>query len=102
MAKEEIILTIDSRLKKFVEGRIWDGGVISILVKDIDESFHFLDTVKAQDFLNKQTTERFADKSLKKGYFDYVEENPADDTTHRYYIEKLERGEIVSFREEVV
>lgn len=102
MAKDSVKLVMDSRLKKFTEGRIWDGGVFSIRLSDVDETFFFIDQLKAQNFLNEQVTERFADKSLRKGYFDYVEENPAGNTTHRYYIEKLEKGKIVSFREEVV
>lgn len=99
---KEVRLMIDKRLRSIIEGRIWDGGVVSFLVKDVDETFFFVDTVKAQDFLNTQSTERFADKTLRKGYFDFVEEHPAGNTVHRYFIDELKNGKIISFREEVI
>lgn len=94
-------ILIDKRIRRFVEGVLCgeNENTICIILKDIDEAFWFSDELVAQEFLNRQAIERVYDKELRKGYFDYVDEYG---TTHRYYIDKLVRGKITSFREEVV
>lgn len=94
-------IIIDARIKRFVEGCLLgeNNETISILLKDIDETFWFENEVAAQEFLNKQVTERVADKELRKGYFDYIGEHGE---THRYFINEVVRGKIVSFTEEIV
>ena len=44
-------------------------------------------------------TERVGDKELRKGYFDYIDEYG---DTHRYFINEVARGKILSFTEEIV
>lgn len=94
-------ILIDTRIKRFVEGCLLgeNDEAISIHLKDINETFHFENEVMAQDFLNKQITERVADKELRNGYFDYTDEYGE---THRYYINEVVRGNIVSFTEEII
>lgn len=75
-----------------------NDDVMCVRLTDIDEAFWFTDEVKAQEFLNIQAIERVYDKELRKGYFDYVDECGA---THRYHINKLTRGKITSFMEEL-
>ena len=94
-------IIIDARIKRFVEGCLIgeNNEAISILLKDIDETFWFENEVSAQDFLNRQVTERVADKELRKGYFDYIDEYGE---IHRYFINEITRGKIISFTEEVI
>ena len=94
-------IVIDARIKRFVEGCLLgeNNEAISILLKDIDETFWFENEVTAQEFLNRQVTERVADKELRKGYFDYIDEYG---DTHRYFINEITRGKIISFTEEIV
>lgn len=94
-------ILIDARIKRFVEGCLLgeNDETISIQLKDIDETFWFENEISAQEFLSKQVTERVADKELRKGYFDYVDEYGY---THRYFINEVTRGKIISFTEEIV
>ena len=94
-------IVIDTRIKRFVDGCLLgeNNETISILLKDIDETFWFENEVAAQDFLNKQVKERVADKELRQGYFDYIDEHGE---THRYFINEVTRGKIISFIEDVV
>lgn len=94
-------ILIDTRIQRFVEGCLLGENeeTISIRLKDIDETFWFENEVAAQDFTNKQATERVADKELRKGYFDYTDEYGE---THRYFINDVIRGKIISFTEEIV
>ena len=94
-------ILIDKRIQRFIKGELWgeNNDVMCIRLKDIDESFWFSDEVLAQEFLNIQAIERVYDKELRKGYFDYTDECG---TIHRYYINKVERGKITSFKEEVI
>ena len=94
-------ILIDTRIKKFVEGCLLgeNDETISIRLKDIDETFWFENEVTTQEFLTKQVTERVADKELRKGYFDYIDEYGI---IHRYYINKLVKGKINIYNEEIV
>ena len=94
-------LMIDTRIKRFVEGYFLgeNDETIGIYLKDIDETFWLENEILAQDFLNKQVTVRVADNELRKDYFDYVDEHKE---THRYFINKVVRGKIISFTEEIV
>lgn len=94
-------ILIDKRIQRFIVGELWgeNDDIMCIMLKDIEEAFWFVDEVLAQDFLNIQAIERVYDKELRKGYFDYVDEYGA---THRYYINKLVRGKITSFTEEII
>lgn len=93
-------IVIDKRLNRFVRGYILgkNEDVLSIHLDDIDESFYFDDPDVAQDFLNKQSIERFGDKELRKGYFDYIDEH---ETIHRYRITPSSIGKIIGYTEEV-
>lgn len=98
--RSKTVIVMDSRLKKFAEEtNIWKDDVCSIFLKDIDETFWFNTPSELQEFVHVQARERFYDKSMRKGYFDYMNEHGE---THRYHIEELMRGEIKKFREEVV
>lgn len=94
-------ILIDTRIKGFVEGCLFgeNDETISIRLKDIDETFWFENEVAAQEFLTKQVTERVLDKELREGYFDYTDECGE---THRYIINEVRRGKIISFTEEIV
>ena len=94
-------ILIDTRIKRFVEGCLLgeNNETISIHLKDIDETFWFENEVAAQDFLNKQVIERVGEKELRNGYFDYIDEYGE---THRYSINEVVRGKVVSFTEETV
>ena len=94
-------ILIDKRIQRFVEGYLFgeNNEIISIHLKDVDETFWFENEVAAQEFLNKQMTERFGDKELRKGYFDYTNECGE---IHRYSINEVVRGKIISFTEETV
>lgn len=94
-------IIIDTRIQRFVEGCLLgeNENVISIRLNDIDETFWFENEIEAQEFINKQVTERVANKELRKGYFDYNDEYGE---THRYYINEVTRGKIISFTEEIV
>ena len=94
-------ILIDKRIQRFVEGYLLgeNNETISIHLKDVDETFWFENEVVAQEFLNKQATERVGDKELRKGYFDYTNECGE---THRYSINEVVRGKIVSFTEETI
>ena len=94
-------ILIDKRIQRFVEGCLLgeNNETISIHLKDVDETFWFENEVDVQEFLNKQVTERVGDKELRKGYFDYIDEYG---DAHRYSINEVVRGKIVSFTEETV
>lgn len=64
-------ILIDKRIQKYVEGFLYgeNDEVISIHLKDIDETFWFDNEVAAQEFLNKQNVERVGDPELRKGSF---------------------------------
>ena len=93
-------IIIDKKVERFVKGCLLGEheDILSIHLNDIGESFYFDNPVAAQDFLNKQSIERFGDKELRAGYFDYTDEYG---TTHRYDIKSLARGKIISYSEEV-
>lgn len=94
-------IIIDARIKRFVEGCLFgqNNETISIRLNDVDETFWFENEAEAQEFLNKQIAERVADKELRKAYFDYMDECGE---THRYFINEITRGKIISFKEEIV
>lgn len=94
-------ILIDTRIQRFVEGYLLgeNEDIISIHLTDIDETFHFDNEVAAQDFLNRQAIERVGDKELRNGYFDYVDEH---NTIHRYLIDSVSRGKIMSYSEKII
>lgn len=94
-------ILIDKRIQKYVEGFLHgeNDEVISIHLKDIDETFWFDEEVVVQKFLNKQTVERVGDPELRKGSFCY--KNPEGEI-HRYLITVNKKGQIVSYLEEVM
>ena len=96
-----MVIVIDTRIKRFIEGYIVgeNEDIIAIKLNDIGETFWFDDKIKVQEFLNEQVTERIYDKELRKGYFDYVDEYR---TIHRYYINKLVKSKITTYNEEIV
>lgn len=95
-------ILIDKRIEKFIEGCLIreNEEVISIHLKDIDETFHFDNEVAAQDFLNKQAIERVGNPELRTDSFDYTD---VDGLLHRYLLGGVsKKGEIISYLEEVV
>lgn len=95
-------ILIDKRIQKFVEGFLYgeNDEVVSIHLKDIDETFWFDNEVAAQEFLNKQATERVGNPELRTDSFDYTDE---EGVIHRYLLGGVNRkGEIISYLEEVV
>lgn len=88
---------IDTKLKRKVEHlNEWQNDVCSIKFKDLDDVFWFDSKEKLQEFLNVQSVERYYDEELRKGYFDYINEN---NEKLRYYI-KSNRGKLELIREE--
>lgn len=94
-------ILIDNRIQKYIEGCIYEkDNVISIHLKDIDETFWFDSEVAAQEFLNKQAIERVGNLELRKNSFDYMDE---EGLLHRYLLSEVNRkGKIISYSEEVV
>ena len=90
-------IVVDKRLVRFLTLTEWDGGIYSAYLSDIDESFWFSDKALLQEFLNRQSHERFEHPELRKGYFEYTNECGS---RLRYHIKELNRGKIVSFVEE--
>lgn len=96
-----MVILIDNRIQKYIEGFLYgkNDEVVSIYLKDIDETFWFDSEVAAQEFLNKQTIERVGDPELRKNSFCY--KNPEGEI-HRYFIYVNKKGRITSCLEEVV
>lgn len=94
-------ILIDKRIQKYVEGFLHgeNDEIISIYLKDIDETFWFDSEVAAQDFLNEQAIERVRDPELRTDSFCY--KNPEGEI-HRYLITVNKKGQIVSYLEEVM
>lgn len=94
-------ILIDKRIQKFVEGFIHgeNDEVISIHLKDIDETFWFDGEVQTQEFLNKQAIERFGDPELRTDSFYYKD---TEDVLHKYLITVNKKGMITSYMEEIV
>lgn len=94
-------ILIDKRIQKFVEGCFYeeDGKVISIHLKDIDETFWFNSEVDVQNFLNKQTIERVGDPELRTNSFYYID---TEGVLHKYLITVNKKGMITSYMEEIV
>lgn len=94
-------ILIDKRIQKYVEGFLHgeNDEVISIHLKDIDETFWFDSEVAAQEFLNKQAIERVGDSELREKSFDYADE---EDILHKYLISVNKKGMITSYLEEIV
>lgn len=95
-------ILIDKRIQKYIEGFLHgeNNKIISIHLKDIDETFWFDSEMEAQEFLNKQTVERVGDPELRTDSFDYTDE---EGVIHRYLLVGVNRkGKIISYREEIV
>ncbi|MFC0903784.1 hypothetical protein ACFHWD_03650 [Clostridium sp. MT-14] len=88
--KQKIIM--DSRLKKNIESLYkYENECCSVKFKDIDDVFWFNNITGIQEFLNNQAVERYYDKSLRKGYFDYINDHGEK---FRYLINKVFRGRL--------
>lgn len=87
---------IDTRLKRKVEKIYSLQGALTIRFKDIQDAFWFDNETELQEFLNVQVRERYYDKSLRQGFFDYVNEN---NETYRYYVSS-NRGTLTVINEE--
>lgn len=94
-------ILIDRRIQKFVEGCFYeeDGKVISIHLKDIDETFWFDSEMEVQKFLNKQAIERVGDPELRMDSFYYTD---TEGVLHKYLIIVNKKGMITSYMEEIV
>lgn len=94
-------ILIDKRIQKYVKGCLCEeDNIISIHLKDIDETFWFDSKLAAQEFLNKQSIERVGDPELRTGSFDYTDQ---EGILHRYLLSGVNRkGKIISYMEEVV
>ncbi len=87
---------VDTRLKRKIESMNELCGACSIKFKDLIDTFWFDTTDQLQEFLNVQQNERYFDKELRQGYFDYI--NDANETL-RYHI-KSNRGTLEVIKEE--
>lgn len=96
-----MVILIDKRIQKYVEGFLYEENdeVISIHLKDIDETFWFDSDVKAQEFLNKQAIERVGDSELRTESFYYTD---MEKVLHKYSITVNKKGMITSYTEEVI
>lgn len=94
-------IVIDERIQKYIEGFSHgkNNEIISIYMKDIDETFWFDSNIVAQNFLNKQVIERVGDLELRKDLFYYTDPNGE---IHKYMITVNNKGKIISYIEEVV
>lgn len=98
--KSNTAIFMDKRLKRFVRAsEIYKNGVCCIDFNDINETFWFNSEAELQEFVNEQCSERFYDKSLRKGYFDYINDHSE---TSRYYIEEMFRGKIIKFKQIII
>lgn len=96
-------VNIDSRLKsKILElmdlSPDENTPCYCVKFKDLDDAFWFGDKIELQEFLHKQAVERFYEKELRKGYFDYVNEH---NETFRYHV-LAKRGTLTLLNEECV
>ena len=92
-------ILIDKRIQKYVEGCLYEeDNIISIRLKDIDETFWFDSELAAREFLNKQAIERVGDPELRKNSFCYKD---PEKEIHRYLI-TVKKGKIVSYLEELM
>lgn len=93
--KSSMGVVVDRRLVRFIRSLMeWENDVYSVTLSDLDETFWFNSFADLQEFLNKQAVERFYEDELKKGYFEYVNDNGEK---LKYSITKLNRGRIVDF-----
>lgn len=90
-------ILVDSRLKNKIETlHEFKNNCCSVKFTDLQDVFFFNDEYGLQEFLNIQARERFYDKELRKGYFDYKNEY---NETLRYYVES-KRGTLTLINEE--
>ena len=94
-------ILIDKRIQKYVEGFLHgeNDEVISIYLKDIDETFWFDNEVAVQEVLNKQAVERVGVSELRTGSFYYTD---TEKVLHKYSITVNKKGMITSYTEEVI
>lgn len=94
-------ILIDKRIQKYVEGFLYGENeeVISIHLKDIDETFWFDSEVDVQNFLNKQAIERVGSPELRTDSFYYID---TEEVLHKYLITVNKKGMITSYMEENV
>lgn len=91
---------IDSRLKKNIESLYkYENGSCSIKFKDIGDTFWFNNKEELQEFVNNQAVERYYNKSLRKGHFNYINEY---NEKFRYPISNVCRGKLEVQEEFVV
>ena len=88
-------IIIDIKLKNKIEAIEEISGAYVIKFNDLIDAFWFETTEQVQEFLNTQTKERFYDKELRKGYFDYINEYGE---ILRYYVKSL-RGNLELIRD---
>lgn len=96
-----IPVVIDRRLKSKIEtikdlSKDDNNTCYIVKFKDLEDSFYFESRDELQEFLHSQEVERFYDKSLRKGYFDYVNEH---NETMRYHVE-TKRGTFTLLKDE--
>lgn len=92
MRNYDTTVIIDNRLKKNIESLYKYGNEsCSIKFKDISDTFWFNNKEELQEFVNNQEVERYYDKSLRKGFFDYINEY---NEKFRYPINNVYRGKL--------
>ena len=95
------IILVNPRLKNKIETLMdlsQDESCLMVKFKDLEDAFFFSSDAELQEFLRKQEAERFFDRELRKGYFDYTNEN---NETIRYHVES-KRGTLKLLREEFI
>lgn len=97
----KMAILIDKRIQKYVEGFLHgeNDEVISIHLKDIDETFWFDSEVEVEFFLNKQAIERVGDPELRTDSFYYID---TEEVLHKYLITVNKKGMITSYTEDVI
>lgn len=92
-------LSVDRRMRNKIESLMeWENDVCSIMFKDLNDTFWFNSKNDLQEFIRKQEVERFFDKSLRKGYFDYKNEN---NDLIRYEVSSV-RGKLTVLNENII
>lgn len=92
MNKSNLKVMIDSRLKKNIKSLMtYKNDCYSVKFKDIEDTFWFDKIENLQEFMHSQANERYYDKSLRKGYFQYINENNEEVI---YKINNVSRGNL--------
>lgn len=92
-------IMIDRRMKSKIDSIYeYDNGACSIKFNDLNDTFWFNNRSDLQEFINQIAKERYYDKEVRNGYFDYINEH---NEKFRYYVTS-NRGKLTLLKEECV